>query len=230
MKDKRVQLIEASVELFAKEGFWNTSTSRISRHAGVATGTLFNYFDSKEALINEVYLYLKLEVRDYVLEHYPKDAELIECMRYLWNRYAQWAFQNPVRFRLMEQLRLSEMVSDKTINEVEAGEALMIEVIEAAHALGMSETLSSHFVCKMTYAMLVSMIIYATDQQLTGEELKNHIEAGFYSLIKGFYPHLEIQTNLNRHPASSCAAKKANPEQLTPGRGPGKDSNETLQE
>lgn len=38
MKDKRTQLIEATIDLFSKEGFWNTSTARISKHAGVATG------------------------------------------------------------------------------------------------------------------------------------------------------------------------------------------------
>lgn len=194
MNDRRVQLIEASIDLFSKEGFWNTSTACISRHAGVATGTLFNYFVSKEVLIDEVFLYLKLEVRDYVLQSYPKDADLANRMRYLWNRYAQWAFENPQRFQLMEQLRLSNMVSEKTFSEVEAGEALLIEVIEEAHALGPSGDLTAHFVCKMTYAMLVSMITYALAQKLEGDDLQNHIDAGYIALVKGFYPSVEAKT------------------------------------
>ncbi|MCW5843897.1 MAG: helix-turn-helix transcriptional regulator [Caldilinea sp.] len=44
MSDKKQQLLEASIDLFAREGFWNTSTASIAKHAGVATGTLFNYF------------------------------------------------------------------------------------------------------------------------------------------------------------------------------------------
>ena len=58
MSDKKQQLLEASIDLFAREGFWNTSTASIARHAGVATGTLFNYFPSKDALIDAVYMHL----------------------------------------------------------------------------------------------------------------------------------------------------------------------------
>ena len=65
MSDKRTQVLEASIDLFAEEGFWNTPTTRIAKHAGVGTGTLFNYFDSKEGLIDSVYMELKREWGEY---------------------------------------------------------------------------------------------------------------------------------------------------------------------
>jgi AcrR family transcriptional regulator len=43
-------ILAAALKLFAEKGFYNTSTRAISRKAGIAEGTLFNYFETKEDL------------------------------------------------------------------------------------------------------------------------------------------------------------------------------------
>jgi AcrR family transcriptional regulator len=48
-KTKRA-ILEAALKLFAEKGFYNTTTKAISRKAGIAEGTLFNYFETKEDL------------------------------------------------------------------------------------------------------------------------------------------------------------------------------------
>ncbi len=48
--DKRTTIMKAALKLFTERGFHGTSTAQISREAGVATGTLFNYFPTKEDL------------------------------------------------------------------------------------------------------------------------------------------------------------------------------------
>src|SRR6202041_1329074 len=50
-KEKNKQaILAAALKLFAEKGFYNTSTRAISRKAGIAEGTLFNYFETKEDL------------------------------------------------------------------------------------------------------------------------------------------------------------------------------------
>src|SRR5215212_1458336 len=46
----RRAILRAALELFARKGFYNTTTKAISRRAGIAEGTLFNYFETKEDL------------------------------------------------------------------------------------------------------------------------------------------------------------------------------------
>ena len=58
---KKQALLEAAIELFAKDGFWQTTTASIAQEAGVATGTLFTYFPTKNYLIDELYLTIKHE-------------------------------------------------------------------------------------------------------------------------------------------------------------------------
>lgn len=47
-------IAKAASTLFREKGFQQVSTRDISRAAGIATGTLFNYFPSKEALAAEL--------------------------------------------------------------------------------------------------------------------------------------------------------------------------------
>jgi AcrR family transcriptional regulator len=47
----RDRIIRAAAKLFARKGYENATTRDIAARAGIATGTLFNYFESKEAIV-----------------------------------------------------------------------------------------------------------------------------------------------------------------------------------
>lgn len=47
----RERIIKAAARLFRKNGWDSTTTRDIASAAGIATGTLFNYFESKEAIV-----------------------------------------------------------------------------------------------------------------------------------------------------------------------------------
>jgi AcrR family transcriptional regulator len=46
----RRAILAAALKLFAEKGFYRTTTKEIARKAGIAEGTLFNYFETKEDL------------------------------------------------------------------------------------------------------------------------------------------------------------------------------------
>jgi AcrR family transcriptional regulator len=47
----RERIIKAAAKLFARQGYSSATTRDIAVKAGIATGTLFNYFESKEAIV-----------------------------------------------------------------------------------------------------------------------------------------------------------------------------------
>jgi AcrR family transcriptional regulator len=47
----RERIIKAAAKLFSKQGYASATTRGIAARAGIATGTLFNYFESKEAIV-----------------------------------------------------------------------------------------------------------------------------------------------------------------------------------
>ena len=65
-------ILRAALELFAEKGFYNTTTKAISRKAGIAEGTLFNYFETKEDLA----LYFFEDELNGVIEWYDRNIRL----------------------------------------------------------------------------------------------------------------------------------------------------------
>ena len=51
---KRMQIIQAALDLFVERGYYGTKTSQISKRAGISEGLLFHYFSTKENLLEEL--------------------------------------------------------------------------------------------------------------------------------------------------------------------------------
>jgi len=49
--DKPQQIIDAAVRVFARKGYFNSRVSDIAHEAGIAAGTIYLYFDTKEAIL-----------------------------------------------------------------------------------------------------------------------------------------------------------------------------------
>ena len=112
--DKRNALLDAAVAEFAVRGVWTTPTSAISKAAGVAEGTLFTYFASKDALINELYREIKLELADVMLSAYPAAADVRGKLEHIWTQYVRWGVAQPAKFKVMAQLRASDQVTEES--------------------------------------------------------------------------------------------------------------------
>ncbi len=54
--DKRRQILDAAVTVFARQGFHATRVSDIADEAGVAYGLVYHYFNSKDQVLNELFL------------------------------------------------------------------------------------------------------------------------------------------------------------------------------
>jgi TetR/AcrR family fatty acid metabolism transcriptional regulator len=53
--DRRRQILDAAIRVFAQQGFHSCRVSDIADEAGVAYGLVYHYFDSKEQILNEVF-------------------------------------------------------------------------------------------------------------------------------------------------------------------------------
>ena len=50
-EEKRVRILEAAARVFVREGFYNAKMNDVAQEAGVAHGTVYLYFESKESLL-----------------------------------------------------------------------------------------------------------------------------------------------------------------------------------
>ncbi|MBB6521226.1 TetR/AcrR family transcriptional regulator [Pseudoteredinibacter isoporae] len=53
-QERGQKILQAATQLFSEQGYHHSSTRQIAKAAGVSEGTVFNYFESKNALLEEI--------------------------------------------------------------------------------------------------------------------------------------------------------------------------------
>ena len=106
--DKRRRILDAALQTFAERGYHGTSVPEVAEAAKIGVGTLYRYFENKDALVNEVYRDAKMRLRDALLveptggtQGYTLDQGHA-WFRALWQRLAAFARAEPETFRFLE--------------------------------------------------------------------------------------------------------------------------------
>jgi AcrR family transcriptional regulator len=92
----------AALELFVERGFHGTSVPSVAERAKVAAGTIYHYFDGKEALVNAVFRRWKQEMAAEMLRGFPFDGHPREQFRSVWSKMADFAVAHPTAFAFIE--------------------------------------------------------------------------------------------------------------------------------
>lgn len=100
--DKRELILEAALEAFADRGFHGTTVPAIAERAGVAAGTLYRYFEGKEAIVNALYQRWKHTFAAALLRDFPVASPPREQFRALWDRLSGFAEAHPLALQFLE--------------------------------------------------------------------------------------------------------------------------------
>jgi AcrR family transcriptional regulator len=96
----RQRLVRAALELFTTQGYGDTTTAQIARKAGVAEGTIYRHFQSKQHLLNELYRGAARWAVKFVREADVAPAEPREKLRLLGDSLVRGAAREPAAARL----------------------------------------------------------------------------------------------------------------------------------
>lgn len=85
---KREAILNSTLLLVKEYGFHGAPMSQIAKHANVAAGTIYHYFDSKETLIVELYIRTKDQLAEAILEGYDESKSYKDrFFRFMINQY-----------------------------------------------------------------------------------------------------------------------------------------------
>lgn len=93
----------ALIRLVARDGFHGTSMAAIAKEAGVATGTAYVHFASKDELVLATYIEVKHALGAAALASVDADASLREQFAQLWTGVQKHLEANPDRARFLVQ-------------------------------------------------------------------------------------------------------------------------------
>jgi len=129
-EEKKNLIMQAALEHFARNGYHVTTISHIAKDAGISKGLIYNYFESKEALLNEIiykslseiYKYFDIN-RDGVLTEEEFEFFVKQIFRILgekktfWRLFFQLLMQNEVREQFLKNAGRLFLPDDSVKNE-----------------------------------------------------------------------------------------------------------------
>ncbi|NLO39122.1 MAG: TetR/AcrR family transcriptional regulator [Ruminiclostridium sp.] len=112
--ETKEKILTAALKLFVEKGFNETPTSLISKEAGVATGTLFHHYQTKEQLINSLYLHCKERLVRLMMEGVYDQPSFRAKMKRMWENIIRWGMRYPMDYQFFMQFSYSSYISEKT--------------------------------------------------------------------------------------------------------------------
>ncbi len=111
--DKRRLILDAAVRVFARQGFHHCRVSDVADEAGVAYGLVYHYFDSKEEILNTLFLQRWQIMLDAIAEIDTRDE--------------------PARDKL---LLVASFIIDSYRHDPDLMKVIIVEVTRAANSFG----------------------------------------------------------------------------------------------
>ncbi len=96
MEDKKADIFNCGKELFSSKGFKDTNVSDITKMAGMAVGTFYNYYPSKEKLFMEIFQNENVMLKQSIMKAVDLDEDPAKLVRKLLSLNISGINSNPI--------------------------------------------------------------------------------------------------------------------------------------
>jgi AcrR family transcriptional regulator len=162
--DKRKAILDATLLICAERGIGAAPTAAISKAAGIAEGSLFTYFKTKDDLLNELYLSLRREFSLHLTD-FPHGEDARTRLKYIWDRFLKLGAEHPEQLKVLAQLR----ASGRLFKENETPNFALVELMKAT-----SEAAGGNELRKLPPEYLV--LVVRAQAEITVEFIRAHPE------------------------------------------------------
>jgi AcrR family transcriptional regulator len=128
--EKRENILNSALMLFVSNGVQNTTTAEIAYAAGIASGTLFLYFKTKNELINELVLKIVKDQADAITSLQDQSFSARKSFLMIWEGSIRWFLKNMDAYQYVQQVRDSGMISEEVAQETGKSFSFYYDAIE----------------------------------------------------------------------------------------------------
>jgi len=105
--DKKEAILKSTLELIKDNGFHGTPISKIAKHAGVASGTIYHYFSSKDAIIITLHQRIKMQMTEAMFNEANSGKAYKQQFFDGWINLCKYFINNPSSLFFHEQFTSS---------------------------------------------------------------------------------------------------------------------------
>jgi len=185
--DKPQQIVEAAIRVFARNGYYNSRVSDIAREAGIASGTIYLYFKTKEEILVTLFREKMAEFVAYLRREIADVPDPEQRLRRLVHLHFAVLEQNPALAEVVQvELRQGhKFFRGASAHEVSAYFDLIGSILEEGVAAG-------RFAADLPVKVATKVLFGAMDQVATswvlgkrGYRLREAAEAVATIFLKG---------------------------------------------
>lgn len=171
--DKVQKIFKATFKLIAEHGVHNTPMSAIIKKSGVATGTIYHYFESKESLINELYIALKKELIGNIMKDSNPQSSYKDRFFCIWTNYYNYLVGNPEILSFIEQCSSTPLIRDETKQKADAITSPLIDFFTFGVENGILKQTNISLITSLIHGSVVSIAkLHISGQLNVTEEVK----------------------------------------------------------
>ena len=156
--DRRESILTAALECFVERGFHGTAIPQIAEKAAIAAGTIYHYFDSKEALVNALYRSWKATIAQRVLTAFPQGAPVRTQFEVMWNEMVAFAVAHPTAFAFIELHNHASYLDAESIAIDRNVKDFAYAIIKRAQLAGLVKPLDTHVLMELVFGAFVGMM------------------------------------------------------------------------
>jgi TetR/AcrR family transcriptional regulator, repressor of fatR-cypB operon len=131
--------------------------SAIAQNAGVAMGTIYHHFASKEELVNALYKNLLAQMGTYVLGNYTSEAPVHTRLTQLWTDTLQFIIRHPKEFLFGDQYAYSPYI-DPTAKKDDSGwSETMAQALAEGQAQGVIKQMDPEILIHVVMGLISSL-------------------------------------------------------------------------
>jgi AcrR family transcriptional regulator len=175
ISNKKVQILESALELIRENGFHGCPISQVAKHASVAAGSVYTYFESKDEMILELYRYVKSEVLKEISEKDDPNKHFEERFFDFWNNLTSLYQKRPAFQSFLDQFTSSPFNTDELQLENDPwGEwtvAFFKEGVESGHLRPLNPRILSIMVMGSIISLIRFKVYFKTKSASASEDL-----------------------------------------------------------
>jgi TetR/AcrR family transcriptional regulator, repressor of fatR-cypB operon len=180
----RDAVLDAALATFTERTYGGTSMSQVAERAGVAVGSIYRHFPSKEALGNGVYLTWKRRVIEDVEREVDPGAPTREAFGQLWRVLTRFATTYPDAFAFLEDQQHEEYLGDDGRALSDRMAAIAVDILVRGQRAGAVRPADPAVLLALAYGAFVGMAKAVRTGPLTSHDPFAEAEVAVWDMLR----------------------------------------------